>query len=132
MTAKEAAEVLASLKINGLRSGKTRLAEAMNMAIKALSQDGDAISRWVAIGNITIPNIERNMDSVMDGDIHRTARAVERILAALPSVSTDIHRCETCEHRKSSLYCDAWNNSPGFPCVPDDGYCWLYERRTDG
>lgn len=41
-------------------------------------------------------------------------------------------RCRDCKHRLSSLYCEAWNNSPGFPCIGDEMFCSMAERRTDG
>ena len=88
MTAKEAAEVLASLKISGMRSGKTRLAEAMNMAIKALSQDGDIISRQAAIDIVDFEC----------GEWRGLAKTIEQALEQLPSAQpeerTETHACD--------------------------------------
>ena len=39
-------------------------------------------------------------------------------------------RCKECVHYKGHWYCDAWNNSPGFPAVTEDGFCNMAERRT--
>ena len=83
MTAKEAAEVLASLKISGMRSGKTRLAEAMNMAIKALSQDGDTISRQAAIDAVS------HMCSEDENGITVSRANVNCMLKALPSAQSE-------------------------------------------
>lgn len=42
-------------------------------------------------------------------------------------------RCRDCSHfHKDDWYCDAWNNSPGFPKVTEDGFCNLADRREDG
>lgn len=46
--------------------------------------------------------------------------------------SKPLIRCKDCKHRLSSLYCEAWNNSPGFPCIGDEMFCSMAERRTDG
>ena len=49
----------------------------------------------------------------------------------LPPVQSEIVRCKDCKYYKGGWYCSAWNNSPGFPMVTEEGYCDLAERRTD-
>lgn len=49
-----------------------------------------------------------------------------------PSAQPEIIRCRDCSHfHEYEWYCDAWNNSPGFPKVTEDGFCDLAERGTD-
>lgn len=43
----------------------------------------------------------------------------------------EIIRCKNCAHHTSLWYCEAWNNSPGFPVVGEDGYCWMAERKGE-
>lgn len=57
--------------------------------------------------------------------------AITDMLKTLPSVQPEIIRCKDCKHRLNSLYCEAWNNSPGFPCIGDEMFCSMAERRTD-
>ena len=45
----------------------------------------DLIDRQQAIELIEDANIEAHMDSVMDGELHRVKRAVQRIIASMPS-----------------------------------------------
>ena len=46
--------------------------------------------------------------------------------------SKPLTRCKDCKHyRPANLYCEAWNNSPGFPAVSDEMFCSMAERRTD-
>ena len=49
----------------------------------------------------------------------------------LPSAQPEIMRCKDCKHYEGGWYCSAWNNSPGFPIVTEEGYCNLAKRRTD-
>ena len=46
----------------------------------------DLISRWAAIDVLTDTNLKRNIDSVCDGDVNRTRRAAQRVIAQLPAV----------------------------------------------
>lgn len=49
-----------------------------------------------------------------------------------PTVDAEpVVRCKDCKHYTSMWYCEAWNNSPGFPAVRDDMFCSLAERRDD-
>ena len=44
----------------------------------------------------------------------------------------EIIRCKDCEHyRPANWYCEAWNNSPGFPAVNDEMFCSIAERRAE-
>ena len=70
---------------------------------------------------------EHGLSNMWSGGVN----AAIDIIIAVPPAQPEIIRCKDCKHRLSSLYCEAWNNSPGFPCIPDDGYCHLAERRTD-
>ena len=56
---------------------------------------------------------------------------VRQAIEDLPSAQQEIIRCRDCKHRLSSLYCEAWNNSPGFPCIGDEMFCSMAERRTN-
>ena len=49
-------------------------------------QDNDLISRAAAIDALTDTNLRRNVDSVCDGDMNRTRRAAQRVIAQLPAV----------------------------------------------
>lgn len=40
-------------------------------------------------------------------------------------------RCRDCKHHTAPWYCEAWNNSPGFPAVGGNGFCFLGERREE-
>ena len=42
-----------------------------------------------------------------------------------------IVRCKDCKYYSHPWYCEAWNNSPGFPAVSDEMFCSMAERRTD-
>ena len=46
----------------------------------------DLISRWAAIDALTDTNLKRNVDSLCDGDMNRTRRAAQRVIAQLPAV----------------------------------------------
>lgn len=48
--------------------------------------DNDLISRAAAIDALTDQNIEKNFDSVYDGELHRTKRAAMRIIANAPTI----------------------------------------------
>ena len=66
-------------------------------------QDNDLISRAVAIDALTDTNLRRNVDSVCDGDMNRTRRAAQRVIAQLPAVDAvpvtwlKAHSREYCE-----------------------------------
>lgn len=46
----------------------------------------DLISRWAAIDALTDTNLKRNLDSLCDGDMNRTRRAAQRVIARLPKI----------------------------------------------
>lgn len=46
----------------------------------------DLISRAAAIDALTDTELRRNLDSVYDGDMNRTRRAAQRVIAQLPAV----------------------------------------------
>lgn len=80
----------------------------------------DSISRQAAI------------DTVMECyDNNELFEVYEDRLNNLPSAQPEIIRCKDCKHYEGGWYCSAWNNSPGFPMVTEEGYCNLAERRTD-
>lgn len=43
----------------------------------------------------------------------------------------EIIHCKDCKYYSHPWYCEAWNNSPGFPAVSDEMFCSMAERRTD-
>ena len=53
-------------------------------------------------------------------------------IKSIPTIdAVPVIRCKDCVHYKGHLYCETWNNSPGFPAVTEDGFCNMAERRTD-
>ena len=53
-------------------------------------------------------------------------------IEALPSAQPEIIYCKDCKHAHlGSWYCGMWNNSPGFPIVKEDGFCWMAERKEE-
>lgn len=48
--------------------------------------NNDLISRAAAIDALTDKNIEKNFDSVYDGELHKTKRAAIRIIANIPTI----------------------------------------------
>ena len=46
----------------------------------------DLISRAAAIDALTKANLKRNVDTVYDGDMNRTRRAAQRVIAQLPTI----------------------------------------------
>ena len=51
-------------------------------------------------------------------------------LEGLPAADVvEVVRCKDCKYYTHMWYCEAWNNSPGFPAVSDDMFCSLAERR---
>ena len=76
------------------------------------------------MANITFP-IQVNLpDDWVD-------QIIDRLLNDPDADWVEVTRCKDCKHRLSSLYCEAWNNSPGFPCIGDEMFCSMAERRTD-
>ena len=49
-------------------------------------KEGGLISRWAAIDALTDTNLKRNVDSLCDGEVNRTRRAAQRVIAQLPAV----------------------------------------------
>lgn len=86
----------------------------------------DTISRQMAIDladytdypGLAIEDVKKVTDEVVKG------------LKRLPSIdAVPVIRCKGCKHYMGNWYCDAWNNSPGFPAVQDDMFCSLAEGR---
>ena len=50
-----------------------------------MGRTDDMISRAAAIDALTDTNLKRNLDSVYDGDMNRTRRAAQRVIAQLPA-----------------------------------------------
>lgn len=79
----------------------------------------DLISRAAAIDALTDTNLKRNVDSLCDGDMNRTRRAAQRVIAQLPAVDAApvIHAhwiygrntSVTCSHCHRT-YCDAYTD----------------------
>lgn len=86
----------------------------------------DFISRQAAIDVAMNDNlILLNMDSVKDGDIHRTKRSISRLLASLPSVQPEIIRCKECAIRFTSCPMVVRSGVVGVDRLytEDDDYC---------
>ena len=47
----------------------------------------------------------------------------------LPSAQLEIIRCKDCKYYMGNWYCEAWNNSPGFPAVEENMFCSMGERK---
>ena len=60
-----------------------------------------------------------------------TYLGAKQILEELPSAQPEITKCKDCKYHTHMWYCEAWNNSPGFPAVSDDMFCSLAERREE-
>lgn len=95
-------------------------------------QDNDLISRAAAIDALTDKNLRRNVDSVCDGDMNRTRRAAQRVIAQLPTVDAAlIVRCRDCKHKKldGPSTCKSIINK--FYCDEKLGWCYQYEGEPD-
>jgi hypothetical protein len=56
-----------------------------------------------------------------DGMHPISAEVVIAYIESLPTIDAEpVVRCKDCKHYTSMWYCEAWNNSPGFPAVRDD------------
>ena len=107
----------------------------------------DTISRQAAIDAAMNDSLIINaMDSVKDGDIHRTKRAIVRLLASLPPAEPEIIRCKDCKYggyepATPNKYhpCDlafpahwrCYYYKKFTPIVTQDGFCNKAERRSD-
>ena len=81
----------------------------------------DLISRQELLESIERISVKGN---VLDDDW------IYRFIKEFPSAQPEIIRCKDCKYAHlGSWYCEAWNNSPGFPVVQEDGFCWLAERK---
>jgi hypothetical protein len=61
----------------------------------------DLIKRAAAIDALTDTELRRNLDSVYDGDMNRTRRAAQRVIAQLPTVdAVQVVRCRDCKYGK--------------------------------
>ena len=61
--------------------------------------NNELISRAAAIDALTDTNLRRNVDSVCDGDMNRTRRAAQRVIAQLPAVdAVPVIRCKDCKN----------------------------------
>lgn len=96
----------------------------------------DLISRAAAIDALTNTNLKRNVDSVYDGDMNRTRRAAQRVIAQLPAVdAVPVVRCSECKYAHMTYdgeckYCDFWQEDGGDALYLDKGfYCAAGERR---
>ena len=59
-------------------------------------------------------------------------RTIAEVIGTLPSTQPKVNKCGTCKYYKGHWYCEAWNNSPGFPAVDADMYCSMWEERSEG
>lgn len=102
----------------------------------------DLISRAAAIDALTNTNLKRNVDSLCDGDMNRTRRAAQRVIAQLPAVdAVPVIRCRDCEHfidmsgTSYPSYCykhttfDADGEFDNVFSVEPDKYCSWGEQR---
>ena len=70
-----------------------------------------------------------DIDRYVEGDI--SLSDIIGIIDDMPTIEPEIIRCKDCKYHTHMWYCEAWNNSPGFPAVSDEMFCSLAERRED-
>ena len=58
-------------------------------------------------------------------------QVIERLRNDPEADWAEIIHCKDCKYYSHPWYCEAWNNSPGFPAVSDEMFCSMAERRTD-
>ena len=73
---------------------------------------------------------EELTDDFKDG-IQCTLYILSKMPTIQPTVNQQLIHCKDCKHYEGNWYCSAWNNSPGFPMVTEDGFCDLAERIED-
>ena len=87
--------------------------------IKELRMEADAL-----------PNKFSQNDELFQ-TLYDAAQAIEKLTA--PGSSPEIIYCRDCEYFDGDcFYCEAWNNSPGFPAVSEDMFCCLAKRKEPG
>ena len=94
----------------------------------------DLIDREKAMNSVAdAQNILEHIDTVYDGEINRVKRAVERILAELPTVdAVPVIRCKDCKYYRQ--YADGrydCDNLYGIADAHKGCFCSRAERRKD-
>ena len=74
----------------------------------------DLIDREQALELIEDANIKAHMDSVMDGELHRVKRAVQRILVSMPSIRPKGKWIQNDNGTYSCNVCQSW--------IPEEQY----------
>lgn len=91
----------------------------------------DLISTQEAVAKI----VDTAIQKILSGEQKLTKEYEQTVIDAvnviLNTARCEIVRCKGCKYHTHMWYCEAWNNSPGFPAVSDDMFCSLAERRTD-
>ena len=90
---------------------------------------GDMVYRHAAIDAIRESTLKYT--GFMEMEMYTDDDAVE-VIKAMPPAQPEIIRCKECVHYMRNWYCEAWNNSPGFPAVHDEMFCSMAKRREDG
>lgn len=82
----------------------------------------DLISRQAALEMLNDDELERQVDDVFDGSLHRYKRAAQRIIAQLPTIDPVKHgkwiadkytrKCSECESTYWMREGNAWNYCP--------------------
>ena len=62
-------------------------------------------------------------------DVKKVTDEVVKEIKKLPSAQSEIIRCKDCKYYMGNWYCEAWNNSPGFPAVDGNMFCSMGERK---
>lgn len=101
----------------------------------------DLISRQAALEMLNDDELERQVDDVFDGSLHRYKRAAQRIIAQLPTIDPVKHgkwiknegrygwHCSVCG--EDDLYAFAWNSDKGEKEL-QDRYCPECGAQMDG
>lgn len=98
----------------------------------------DLIDREKAMNSVAdAQNILEHMDTVYDGEINRVKRAVERILAELPTIdAVPVIRCKDCKYKDDGIDEDGIPflkclNGRSYGGTRINDYCSWAERREE-
>lgn len=57
---------------------------------------------------------------------------LQSIINKMPTIdAVPVIRCKDCKYYMGNWYCEAWNNSPGFPAVDGNMFCSMGERKDE-
>lgn len=57
---------------------------------------------------------------------------IAQMIENMPTIdAVPVIRCKDCKYYMGNWYCEAWNNSPGFPAVDGNMFCSMGERKDE-